>query len=102
MYAVIETGGKQYMVLEGDVLRIETIEGKTEGKVEFPVLAAGEGKDLKIGAPLIANAKVVASVVREGRAPKILVYKMKAKKRLRKKQGHRQDFLEVKIDKIQL
>lgn len=98
MYAVVECGGKQYLVREGDTLKVEKL--AAEGKVTLPVLAAGEGKDLKIGAPVLDKAKVEASVVSEGRGEKLIVYKMKAKKRYRSKQGHRQAYTEIKIDKI--
>jgi large subunit ribosomal protein L21 len=100
MYAVIRTGGKQYRVAPGDTLKIESTAHK-DGNVEFnDVLAVSkeEGKfvsDLK-------GAKVTASVVGEGRGDKILVFKLKRKKQYKKMQGHRQDFLEVKINEIVL
>lgn len=98
MYAVIETGGKQYLVREGDTLKVEKL--SAEDNVTFPVLAVGEGKDLTVGTGVVESAKVEAEVLAEGRDKKILVYKMKAKKRTRIKQGHRQAYSEVKITKI--
>jgi len=100
MYAVIETGGKQYMVREGDVLRVEKITDADKA-VTFPVLAIGEeGKKFTYGTPVLEKASVSATVLGDGRDKKITVYKMKTKKRYRVKQGHRQSFTEVKIDKI--
>ena len=101
-FAVIQTGGKQYKVAAGDVLRIEKLEPSTDGKVTFDqVLLTDDGSSTKVGAPYIAGAKVNATVtVPEGRGVKVMVVKYKAKSRYYKKNGHRQPFTEVKIDSI--
>lgn len=101
MYAIIETGGKQYRVTEGDVLTIEKIEA-TEGQTfEFDrVLTVVKDGEVVIGKPLVANAKVTAEVVAHGKGKKILVFKYKAKSNYRRRQGHRQPFTKVRIEKI--
>ena len=102
MYAIIRTGGKQYRVAPGDVLRVEKLP-QAEGNIEFTeVLAAStQGQD---GAGLAKpnSAKVLASVVNEGRAKKILVFHFKRKKQYKKMQGHRQSYTEIKIHEIQV
>lgn len=101
MYAVIETGGKQYKVNEGDVIYIEKLDVEAGAAVSFDkVLVVGEGADVKVGAPVVDGATVTATVVKNGRAKKIVVYKMKPKKGYRKKQGHRQAYTKVEITKI--
>ena len=102
MYAVFETGGKQYKVNEGDVIFVEKL-GVDEGEtVTFDkVLALMNGADVKVGAPYVADAKVSATVVKNGRGKKIYVFKYKAKKNEKKKIGHRQDYTKVQIDKIE-
>ena len=101
MYAVIETGGKQYKVSEGDVIFIEKLDAEAGAAVTFDkVLAVGEGADIKVGAPSVAGASVEASVVKNGKSKKIVVFKMKPKKGYRKKQGHRQPYTKVEIKKI--
>ena len=100
MYAIIATGGKQYKVSEGDVLKVEKLPSE-DGKVTFDrVLAVGKDDGLTIGTPTVDGASVDASVVREGRGRKVVVYKYKAKTGYHKKNGHRQLFTEVKIEKI--
>ncbi len=99
MYAIIETGGKQYKVSEGDVIKVEKL--NAEGKYTFnSVLAIGNGDDFKVGAPTVAGASVEASVIGNGKAKKVIVYKYKPKKTFHKKKGHRQPFTELKIEKI--
>lgn len=99
MYAIIETGGKQYQVKEGDVLFIEKIEA--EDTVKFDkVLAVNNGSELSIGAPYVEGASVDAKVLGQGKAKKIIVFKMKAKKGYRNKNGHRQPYTKVEIAKI--
>ena len=100
MYAIIATGGKQYKVSEGDIIKIEKL-GVAEGEtVTFDqVLAVNDGS-LKIGAPTVAGATVSGTVLREGKDKKILVYKYKNKTGYHKKNGHRQLFTQVKIEKI--
>ena len=100
MYAIIVTGGKQYKVSEGDIITIEKLGAEADEKVTFDqVLAVNDGS-LKIGTPTVANATVEASVVENGRARKVVVYKYKRKTGYHKKNGHRQCYTKVKIDKI--
>ncbi|WP_438434361.1 50S ribosomal protein L21 [Gorillibacterium sp. sgz500922] len=102
MYAIIETGGKQYKVQEGDVLFIEKLTAGEGESVTFDrVLAVSGEAGLTIGAPLVAGATVSAKIEKHGKGKKILVYKYKAKKNYRRKQGHRQPYTKVVIDKIQ-
>ena len=103
MKAVIVTGGKQYTVAEGDVLYIEKLDAEAEAEVKFEqVLAVLDGENSKIGAPLVEGASVEAKVVKNGKAKKITVFKYKAKKNEKKKQGHRQPYTKVEITKIAL
>ena len=101
MYAVIETGGKQYKVSEGDVIFVEKL-GVEEGEaVTFDkVLIIGNDENVTIGAPTVEGATVEAKVVKNGKAKKIYVFKMKRKKNYRRKKGHRQPFTKVTIEKI--
>ncbi|MCR1900224.1 50S ribosomal protein L21 [Irregularibacter muris] len=102
MYAVIKTGGKQYRVQEGDVIFVEKVEGQAEEQVEFnEVLAVSNEGKLTVGAPVVEGAKVVGKVVEQGKAKKIIVFKYKAKKDYRRKQGHRQPYTKVMIEKIE-
>ena len=102
MYAIIKTGGKQYKVSEGDVIYVEKLGVEDEALVTFDeVLAVGEGESLKVGAPTVEGATVTAkALVGEGKAKKVVVYKYKPKKGYHKKQGHRQPFTKVVIEKI--
>jgi len=101
MYAIIETGGKQYRVTEGDVLSIEKIEVAEGQTVDFDrVLTVVKDGEVIIGKPLIADAKVTAEVVSHGKGKKILVFKYKAKSNYRRRQGHRQPFTKIRIEKI--
>lgn len=101
MYAIIETGGKQYRVTEGDVLTIEKIDVAEGQTVDFDrVLTVVKDGEVVIGKPLVANAKVTAEVVAHGKGKKILVFKYKAKANYRRRQGHRQPFTKVRIEKI--
>lgn len=101
MYAIIVTGGKQYKVAEGDVIRVEKL-GVAEGEtvVFDQVLLVSKDGDLTVGSPTVANATVSATVKAEGKAKKVIIYKYKSKKGYHKKQGHRQPFTAVTIDKI--
>jgi large subunit ribosomal protein L21 len=100
MYAIIATGGKQYKVAEGDIIRVEKLGVEAGETVTFDqVLAVNDG-NLKVGEPTVANASVTASVVKEGKAKKVIVYKYKRKSGYHKKNGHRQAFTQVKIEKI--
>ena len=101
MFAIIETGGKQYKVQEGDVIFVEKLAGEENSTVVFDkVIAVGDGSDIKVGAPYIEDASVEANLVKSGKAPKIIVYKMKPKKNYRRKQGHRQPYTKVQITAI--
>ncbi len=100
MYAIIATGGKQYKVSEGDVIRVEKLGAEAGANVTFDqVLVVNDGS-LKVGNPTVAGASVSASVVKEGKAKKVIVYRYKRKTGYHKKNGHRQQFTEVKIEKI--
>ena len=102
MYAVFQSGGKQHRVSEGQVVRLEKLELATGSTVEFDsVLMVVNGEDVKIGAPVVAGAKVVAEVVTQGRGDKVKIVKFRRRKHSRKQQGHRQWFTEVKITGIQ-
>ncbi len=101
MYAVIETGGKQYKVSEGDVIFIEKLEAAEGENVTFDkVLILADGENVNVGAPTVAGATVTAKVEKQGKAKKIYVFKMKRKKNYRRKKGHRQPFTKVTIEKI--
>ncbi|WP_248927394.1 50S ribosomal protein L21 [Paenibacillus hamazuiensis] len=102
MYAIIETGGKQYKVQEGDVLYIEKLEAGEGESVTFDrVLAVSKESGLVFGTPTVSGANVSAKVEKHGKGEKIIVYKYKAKKNYHKKQGHRQPYTKVVIEKIQ-
>jgi len=104
MYAVIKTGGKQYRVKEGEVLKIEKLEletGSAGSAVDFDqVLLIANGEDVKVGAPVVEGAKVSAEVVSHGRGDKVTIIKFRRRKHSMKRQGHRQWFTEVKITGI--
>lgn len=100
MYAVIETGGKQYRVQEGDVITIEKLNAEAGEQVVFDkVLLLNDGKEVKVGAPYLTEA-VTGSVVENGKGKKVIIFKYKAKKDYRKKQGHRQPYTMVKIESL--
>ncbi len=101
MYAVVNTGGKQYKVQAGDILRVEKIPGDIGSPVTFDkVLMVADGDKIDVGQPLLENTSVKGTIVEQGRAKKIIVFKYKRRKRFRRKQGHRQAFTAVKIDSI--
>lgn len=103
MYAVIETGGKQYRVSPGDRLWVEKLPGEAGDKVVFDrVLLVVDNGDVHIGRPVVEGARVEATIVRQTRGPKIIVFKYRPKKRYRRKRGHRQYYTEVHIDRIAL
>ena len=100
MFAVIETGGKQYKVQYGDVIFVEKLDAAENDTVEFPVVAVfGEGEP-KVGAPYVQGASVTGKVVKNGKAKKITVFTYKPKKSEKRKQGHRQPYTQVKIEAI--
>jgi large subunit ribosomal protein L21 len=101
MYAIVETGGKQYKVSEGDQLFIEKLAVEVGAEVTFDkVLFVSKDGGVVVGSPLVAGATVTATVVKHGKAKKIIVFKYKSKKNYRRKQGHRQPYTKVQIEKI--
>ncbi len=99
MYAIIATGGKQYKVSEGDSIRVEKLDVEEGGSVTFDQVVAVSDNGLKVGAD-VANATVTGTVEKQGKGKKVIVYKYKRKSGYHKKQGHRQAYTQVKIDKI--
>lgn len=98
MYAVIESGGKQHRVVPGEVLQLEKLDVAQGDKVDFDkVMMIGDGDNVQIGTPYVEGGKVTAEVVRNGRARKVNIIKMKRRKHYRRQAGHRQHFTEVKI-----
>jgi large subunit ribosomal protein L21 len=103
MYAVVSSGGKQYRVQQGDILKVEKISGDVGSPVSFDkVLMYSDGENVKIGQPVLEDAAVTGHIVEQGKAKKIIVFKYKRRKRYRRKHGHRQQFTAVKIDKIDI
>jgi large subunit ribosomal protein L21 len=99
--AIVKTGGKQYRVVPGTLLRVEKLDGAVGEEVQFgEVLLLGRGSDAKVGTPLVPGAKVTGTITAQGRGPKLIVYKFKRRKNYRRKQGHRQAFTEVKVEDI--
>jgi large subunit ribosomal protein L21 len=102
MYAVIETGGKQYRVVAGDTIDVERLKADAGSQIEIDrVLMISGDTGVSIGTPIVSGAKVVATVTEHFRGPKIIVFKFKPKKRYRRKTGHRQELTRLKIDSIQ-
>jgi len=101
-YAVIQTGGKQYKVKAGEILKIERLEeSKPSSKIEFKeILAYGNDKNIEVGSPVISGAKVEADLVRNGKNKTVLIFKKRRRKNSRRKNGHRQEFSLIKISKI--
>ncbi|BAG07782.1 MULTISPECIES: 50S ribosomal protein L21 [Finegoldia] len=100
MFAIIKTGGKQYKVSEGDIIKVEKIEAEAGDKIEFDQVLMVAGDDVKVGSPVVEGAKVSAEVLDQKKDKKIVIFKFKAKKNYRKKKGHRQPYTLVKIEKI--
>ena len=101
MYAVIQTGGKQYRVKSGEQIKIELLPEQVGTAVSFDqVLMLGEGEGVKVGTPYVAGAKVKATVVAQGRGEKVRIFKLRRRKHYQKTQGHRQGYTEVRIDEI--
>ena len=101
MYAVIQTGGKQYRVQPGETVQVEKLDVEVGKTVEFDeVLLVADGENIRLGTPHVAGAKVVAEVVDQGRDKKILVYKYRRRKAWHRKQGHRQPFTALKVTEI--
>ncbi len=101
MYAIFETGGKQYKVAEGENCTVEKLQGEASSEVIFEkVLLIQDGDDVSVGTPYLEGAKISGRILSHGKGKKIIVFKYKSKKNYRKKQGHRQPFTLVKIEKI--
>jgi large subunit ribosomal protein L21 len=101
MYAVIKTGGKQYRVAAGEKLKVEQIPADVGSEITLDqVLMVGEGESVKIGTPLVSGASVKATVVSHGRHDKIRIFKMRRRKHYQKRQGHRQNYTELRIEDI--
>jgi large subunit ribosomal protein L21 len=100
-YAIIETGGKQYKVTEGQTIKVDRLEAEEGGSVQLDkVLLIADGDNITVGKPLVDGARVMATVKQNGKGDKILVFKYKSKVRYRRKNGHRQHFTSLNIDKI--
>ncbi len=101
MYAVIKTGGKQYRVIQGETLKIETVTGDVGGAIVLDqVLMVGNGDKVSVGKPLLSGASVKATIVAHGRHDKVSIFKMRRRKHYQKHQGHRQNYTEIRIDGI--
>jgi large subunit ribosomal protein L21 len=101
MFAVIKTGGKQYRVNAGDRVKVESLPNEVGQQVTLSeVLAVGEGAEVRIGAPLVSGAAVVATILAHGRHEKVRIFKMRRRKHFQKHAGHRQNFTEIRIDSI--
>ena len=100
MYAIIKTGGKQYKVQEGDVIFVEKLGAEVEDTFTFDEVLAVGGDELVIGSPTVEGASVTAKVLRQAKSKKVIVFKYKAKKGYRRKQGHRQPYTKLQIEKI--
>jgi large subunit ribosomal protein L21 len=102
MYAIVQTGGKQYKVSEGEILKVEKLAGEAGDKITLDqILMVKDENGTKIGAPLVKDARIIAEVIEQGRAKKIVVYKYKKRKNYRRKQGHRQSYTKIKIETIE-
>lgn len=100
MYAIIKTGGKQYKVAEGDTIFVEKLDAEVDGTYTFDQVLAIGGEEVKVGSPLIEGATVTARVLRQAKSKKVIVFKYKPKKTYRRKQGHRQPYTKLQIEKI--
>jgi large subunit ribosomal protein L21 len=101
MYALVETGGKQYKVMAGETILVELLPADVGAAVVLDqVLAVGAGADLRVGSPLVAGASVSATVVKHGRHDKVRIFKMRRRKHYQKRQGHRQGYTELRIDAV--
>jgi len=103
MYAVIKTGGKQHRVSEGDILKVEKLEGQKGDAVVFEeVLLVSKEDQTRVGTPVVEGAKVVGEIVHQGKGPKIIIFKKKRRKGFLKKTGHRQPLTQIRIKEISL
>ena len=102
MYAIVETGGKQYRISPGDTLRVEKLPVDRGGTVELDrVLMLGDGENLTIGTPMVAGARVICTVLEQDRAKKVIAFRFKSKKNVRVKRGHRQYFTRLRVESIE-
>jgi large subunit ribosomal protein L21 len=102
MYAIVETGGKQYRVAVGDTVDVELVEGNEGQVIELPrVLLVADGEQIQVGNPVLDQAKVTATVLGMKRAPKVIIFKYRAKERYRRRTGHRQNMTQLRIESIQ-
>jgi len=99
-HAVIRTGGKQYRVAAGDVVRVEKLDGNAGDKIVFDEVLFLDGDAPKFGTPLVAGAKVSGEIVRQARGEKLVIFKFKKRKKYRRKNGHRQSFTAIKITEV--
>ena len=103
MYAIVDSGGKQYKVQEGEILRVEKLTGEVGDSVSFDrILMFSDGENVNVGTPLLEDVAVTGHIVEQGKAKKIIVFKYKRRKRYRRKRGHRQKFTAVKVDSIKI
>jgi large subunit ribosomal protein L21 len=101
MFAVLNTGGKQYKVSQGDLIEVEKLDSDVGDKVTLSqVLMVGEGEKVEVGSPYVSNCKVTGEVVEQGKGAKIIIFKKKRRKNYRRKNGHRQFFTQLKITEI--
>jgi large subunit ribosomal protein L21 len=101
LFAIIQTGGKQYRVAPGDILRVERLPGQRGDEIALDqVLLVADGEDIRVGQPLVAGARVMGRILRQGKAKKIIVFKKKRRKNYRRTQGHRQLFTALEIKEI--
>ena len=100
MYAIIETGGKQYKVANGDVIYVEKLDADVDAQVEFTPMLFANDESVTVGAPLVDGVKVTAKVLQQGKSRKVIAFKHKPKKDFKKKQGHRQPFTKLEIISI--
>jgi large subunit ribosomal protein L21 len=101
MYAVVRTGGKQVRMQPGESVRVEKLDGGVGDSIELGDVLLVGGDSLKVGQPTVEGAKVVGTITAQGRGPKIIVFKMKRRKGYRRKYGHRQDYTEILVDRIE-
>jgi len=103
MYAIVDSGGKQYKVREGEILRVEKLSGEVGDSISFDrILMFSDGENVNVGTPLLEDVAVSGHIVEHGKAKKIIVFKYKRRKRYRRKRGHRQQFTAVKVDSIKI
>ena len=100
MFAIVETGGKQYKVQEGDFIEVEKLDAEVGSKIALNVLLVADGENVKAGNPYVEGSEAIAEVVEHGKGDKIVVFKYKPKKNVRRKQGHRQPYTKLKITSI--